>query len=79
MKRFKNCKRLLDAQKAAKVGWFCFRRKPNNPTWSKVAKVHPLGFKGVVRLGKVKRVETRKSSLVATNASKAQSSLSEKT
>ena len=42
MKRFKKCKRLLDVQKAAKVGWFCFRRKPNNPTWSKVAKVHPL-------------------------------------
>ena len=79
MKRFRNCKRLLDPQKAAKVGTFCFGRKPNNPTWSRVAKVHPLGFKGVVRLGKVKRAETRKSSLVATNASKAQSSLSEKT
>ena len=71
MKRFKDCKRLLDAQKAAKVGWFCFQRKPNNPTWSKVAKVHPLGFKGVVRLGKVKRAETRKSSLLAKKASRA--------
>ena len=71
MKRFKNCKRLLDAQKAAKVGWFRFRRKPKNPTWSKIAKVHPLGFKGVVRLGKVKRAETRKSSLPAKKASRA--------